>query len=63
MFHNFLLTMAPYKNGMNLRKDTIYLKIIAFSGYNLETPFQKNRNLLLKKPIKMELILSFMTIT
>ena len=35
MFHNFLLTMAPYKNGMNLRKDTIYLKIIAFSGYNL----------------------------
>ena len=33
MFHNILLTIGTIeKNSMNLRKDTIYIKIIAFSG-------------------------------
>ena len=32
MFHNFLVTMvAPLKNGMNLRENEIYVKILVFS--------------------------------
>ena len=33
MFHNFLFTMRPLQNGINLRKDMIYMKSIAISGY------------------------------
>ena len=34
MFPNFLIKMAPLKNGMILRENTIYIRILIFSGYN-----------------------------
>ena len=27
MFRNFLVTMVPLKNGMNLRENTTYMKV------------------------------------
>ena len=32
MFHNFLITMAPLKNGMGLIENTIYMRIIYLNG-------------------------------
>ena len=34
MFRNFLVTMDPLNNGMNLRENTTYMKIFIFNGYN-----------------------------
>ena len=34
MFHNFLITMAPLKNSMSLRQNTIYIRILIFYGSN-----------------------------
>ena len=31
MFHNFLVTMVLLKNGMYLRKNTTYMKILTFN--------------------------------
>ena len=34
MFHSFLVTMVPLKNGMNLRENATYMKIHILNGYN-----------------------------
>ena len=34
MFHNFLVTMDPLNNGMNLRESMTYVKVSIFNGYN-----------------------------
>ena len=34
MFPNFLVTMDPLNNGMNLRENTTYMKVFIFNGYN-----------------------------
>ena len=34
IFHNFLITMALLKNGMILRENMIYIRILVFNGYN-----------------------------
>ena len=34
MFHKFLITMTPLKNGISLRENTIYIRILIFNGYN-----------------------------
>ena len=34
MFPNFLVTMDPVKNGINLRNNATYMKIFIFNGYN-----------------------------
>ena len=41
--------MAPLKNCICLRENTICIRILIFNGYNLQTLFQKNGNLSLKK--------------
>ena len=33
MFRNFLMTIVPLKNGMNLKKNTAYMKVYILSGY------------------------------
>ena len=52
-FRNFLVSMVPLKNSMNLRENAICMKIV----------FQKDGSLLSKKTMKMLPILSFITIT
>ena len=34
MFLNFLMTMDPLNNGINLRENTTYMKVFIFTGYN-----------------------------
>ena len=34
MFRNFLVTMVPLKNGMNLRENTTCIKFFTFNGCN-----------------------------
>ena len=34
MFPNFLMTMDPLNNDMNLRENTTYIKVSIFNGYN-----------------------------
>ena len=34
MSHKFLITMTPLKNGISLRENTIYIRILIFNGYN-----------------------------
>ena len=41
MFHHHLMTMAPLKNGMILRENAIYMRILICK-------FQKDGNILLK---------------
>ena len=50
------------KNGIRLRENTIYIRILIFNGYNDSTRFQKNGNLSFKKTMKLQLILSLMII-
>ena len=34
MFRNILVTIVPLKNGMNLRDNTIYMKVLILNAYN-----------------------------
>ena len=34
MFHNFLISMASLKNGISLRGNTIYIRVLIFNGCN-----------------------------
>ena len=54
--------MTEITSGMNLSKKTIYMKIINFNGSNYLILFLKKGNLSLKETMKMQLILSLMTI-
>ena len=56
MFHNFLMTMAPLKNGMNLRENTIYMLIFILTNrlYSRKMEIYLKK----KKTAKMQLILS-----
>ena len=62
MLHNFLVIIDPLNSGMNLRENTTFMEVFIFNGYNQQTLFQKDENLLSKKTRKMLIILLFMTI-
>ena len=34
MFCNFLVVLVQLKNGMNLRENTIYMRVLALHGHN-----------------------------
>ena len=51
-FYNFLLKMAPLRNSMSLRENTIYMKIVTFNGCNSQTLFQKKQKFSVQKNYK-----------
>lgn len=64
MFCNILVAMAPLKCDMDLKENTIYIhEKPHFQRVQLIDLFQKDGNLLTKRTMKMQLILSFSQIS